>query len=1001
MDTSEFLRTVWPDTGLYLTAIPNRYTDANGVEKFGYRHFAHTSIDEAVAKANALAFDRFQPTDVYFALATVKEDLTRMKKVEREALGKKVRGRHKRSGYDNTQAVKCFWLDIDVKPDPDAYPTRNEAAAALKQFCQAMGLPKPLVTSSGGGFHVYWPLSEPLDGDKWAHYAGILKRLTKSWGLRADASRTSDRASVLRPVGTLNFKDRANPRPVQVVMVGAVNDTTDFLRRLATLAERADLADEPSSSVVNIQVSSVLNLGERPDLPGAAAALNAAAGTGIGSNADNYTEANPRLVVAKCPQLRWQATHAGEVSEPQWYDMVGCLRHAERGAEAVHLLSKGHPDYDQATTEQKILQHIEGDFGPTLCATFESHRPGGCATCLHRGKVKTPLVLGRQLKAVEAPKITLQASGAEAVQITLPNPPAPFKRATNSKTGQARITMLMSDDEGDYEEEIYEYDIYPSQLIQDERSNSYRVTLSRWLPHDGWGEFQISAGALYDRRKLTATLGDVGVLPDPSKIEYLVQYMIGYIRELQKLNAATRLYAQLGWRGETKFVLLDQLVTPAGVEPLQPSSNIELAFHLSKYPPRMGDLETWKDIVSIFERPQMIAHQFAFGVGFATPLLTLTQYHGMIVSLVGEPGAGKSSALYCANSIWGHRWLGGVDGKQDTIKGFYAKIGALQHLPVTYDEITNLDPRDLSDLAYSITKGQGRQALNQDGTMRQGYGDWSTILLTTANASIHERLALAKADASAEAVRVFEYRVPEHTLTKDEADANFDRLLEHYGHAGPIYATALIQRRAWAQDRIKHWTHAIDQRAKVTSGERYWSACVACVLTGFELANDCGLTNADIERLAAFGVGVIQTMRGTVSSNTKDPLSMLGEYVNRSMRSILALNNDPTKGAPMFAMEPTAELRIRVEHWAQRMYVDRADFRRFCSSQGVDPGTVQRELKRLGVLKADAVRLVLGRGTKYGLAQSYAWLIDLSNPAMGHMAVTTANPAAVVATSQS
>ena len=997
MDTVAFLSTVWPAQGTYLTAIPISWTDSAGKPQSGFRHFAHTSVEAAAKHALAAAYDRESPTDVYFALGTVKEDLTRLTAEQRKALGKKVRGKHK-SGHDNTAALRAFWLDLDVKADPAAYATQHDAAEALRGFCRAMGLPRPLVTSSGGGLHVYWPLTHELETSRWEHYAGILKRLTKSWGLRADPSRTADAASVLRPVGSFNFKNPENPREVRVVMTGGVNDTEQFLLRLATLAETNQLQAPVAARKPQITVAPSLPalLGERPDAAGDAA-INTAAQTGV-SMAAAYTDANPKAVVAKCQQLRWQASHQQEVNEPQWYAMIGCLRHAMNGPQAVHAMSRGHVDYTAEATDAKIQQHVDGGFGPTLCETFEIHRPGGCAGCPHLGKIKTPLVLGRQLKEVAPPVATLQMAG-ETIELPLPNPPAPFKRAINVHTGQARITVTLSDEDGDYEEEVYEYDIYPSGLVLDERDNKFHVVVNRWLPQDGWDEFTVPTGSLYDRRKLATTLGDMGVMPDLGKVEQLVQYMIGYIRELQKRSRAAIVYAQLGWRNEIQFVLPDMVVTPSGAESVTPSAHIVNAFQLDTRGIRAGDLDTWKNIVSIFERPQMVAHQFGFGVGFAAPLLTLTQYSGMIVSLVGEAGAGKSSALLCANSIFGHPWMGEADLKHDTVRAVYAKLGAANNIVTTFDENTNVTPEELSDLAYAINKGQGRQGLKQDGTMRENRGGWTTMLLTTANASIHERLAAAKANASAESVRVFEYRVPEHTLTKQEADDNFKRLLDNFGTAGPIYAAALVKNRPWAKDRVAHWVGIVDRAAGVTSGERFWSACVACVLTGFELANSVGLTNANIPALLEFAVGAIGSMRSVVNSNIRDPLGLVAEYVTVNLRNTLVLNTDPSGGnVPLLGMEPSGELRIRVEAYSHRMYIDRPDFRRFCTSRGMDAKTVEVELRRIGVLRATDTRLVLGRGTKYGLVQNTAWLFDLNHPAMGNVPVAAVPSPAQAAT---
>ena len=49
-------------------------------------------------------------------------------------------------------------------------------------------------------------MTESIDEAQWSHYAHLLKGLCKAAGLPADPKRTSDSASVLRPVGSLNWK---------------------------------------------------------------------------------------------------------------------------------------------------------------------------------------------------------------------------------------------------------------------------------------------------------------------------------------------------------------------------------------------------------------------------------------------------------------------------------------------------------------------------------------------------------------------------------------------------------------------------------------------------------------------------------------------------------------------------------------------------------------------------------------------------------------------------
>lgn len=108
------------------------------------------------------------------------------------------------------QQVQSFWIDIDCSEkkaaDGEGYATIFEGAKALKGFREKTELPKPAVVISGGGLHCYWVLTEPIDASTWIATANKLHTLIVAHGLLADHTRTHDVASVLRPVGTLNFK---------------------------------------------------------------------------------------------------------------------------------------------------------------------------------------------------------------------------------------------------------------------------------------------------------------------------------------------------------------------------------------------------------------------------------------------------------------------------------------------------------------------------------------------------------------------------------------------------------------------------------------------------------------------------------------------------------------------------------------------------------------------------------------------------------------------------
>ena len=93
--------------------------------------------------------------------------------------------------------------------------TQADAAVALKQFVRATGLPLPTIVNSGGGLHVYWPLTEDVPAQDWVEHARKLKALCRTHNLGADPAITADAARILRVPGTQNYKEPA-PLSVQI-----------------------------------------------------------------------------------------------------------------------------------------------------------------------------------------------------------------------------------------------------------------------------------------------------------------------------------------------------------------------------------------------------------------------------------------------------------------------------------------------------------------------------------------------------------------------------------------------------------------------------------------------------------------------------------------------------------------------------------------------------------------------------------------------------------------
>lgn len=105
-----------------------------------------------------------------------------------------------------------------------------------------------------------------------------------------------------------------------------------------------------------------------------------------------YPLADGARIAENCAAIEWAISHQADVPEPYWHGVLGVAKLCEDGDKVGHQWSCQYPGYDPAETQAK-LDNWKGT-GATLCTTLADYNPRACATCQHRGKIKSPIVLG-------------------------------------------------------------------------------------------------------------------------------------------------------------------------------------------------------------------------------------------------------------------------------------------------------------------------------------------------------------------------------------------------------------------------------------------------------------------------------------------------------------------------------------------------------------------------------------------------------------------------------
>jgi hypothetical protein len=842
---------------------------------------------------------------------------------------------------DNVQALKAFWVDIDCGPNKD-YPSQGEALTALRDFCNSVGLPKPTLVNSGRGLHGYWSLDRDIIREEWEVVAKRLKEVCATQGLRADNS-CFEVARILRVPGTMNFKGD-EPVPVTVISVGKPINFDEFRNALGVKEQAAvvprsgrglsPLAQQIQDSIQN-KFSRIMQRG-----------------------------------VDGCAQLNSCYADRETLSEPRWFDALSVAKFCKDKDKAIHRLSADHPDYDPIQTERK-LKHI---VGPHTCEVFENNNPGGCAGCPHKGKIKSPIVLGRVIEEATEEDNTFeqQADNGTTTVYRIPKYPTPYVR------GKSGGIYRQPDGEETEPLLVYPYDLYVVKRMRDPNEGGVVLVRSH-TPKDGVEEFTIPNSKITEPTEVRKELARRDILLGKKQFDLLVDYIIRSAQNLRHRKKAEQMRNQFGWAdGDGKFIVGDREISAEGTYHSPPSSVTKV---LTDHMVPSGSMEKWKEVFSLYGRPGLEGAAFAAATAFGAPLLKFSGQRGAIINLVNtNSGTGKTTTLHMCNSVWGHPEKLCAK-KDDTFNSKVFKLGVMCNLPVTFDEMSNTEPKQLSELAYLITQGTGKDRMKASSNeLRANLTSWQTIALCSSNHSFYEKLEFLKDTPQGEMARIIEYSLDYSDAIDTEVGKQmFDhQLLENYGHAGDIYARYVVENYEDVKNLYLAIQKKIDTQLKLTQRERFWSATVAANITGIRVAGHIGLLDWDLAAIFRWACNMLKSLRTTTLPPIDADNEVIGHFMLGRMDNILVVNDGVDRRSKLQqvpVLEPKQEVMVRYEPDTQKVYISVAAFKRYCTQRNISYRETAKKLKDRGVL-LDTGQKRMTKGMKMNVPPVQAMILD-------------------------
>lgn len=894
----------------------------------------HSYFSDADGLAKAVQRISNRGGNAYYAVAAFKES------------GKR--------SQDNARALKTLILDIDCGPDKP-YHTWREGLVALGEFVATLALPAPMIVFSGNGLHVYWVLTEELPADQWTPLGSALKAACLANGLEIDTKVPADSARVLRPVGTINPK---GGKEVKLLIDAEPVAPATMRAKLAPYgAAPAPRVTEQRSKLAQALVI------ER-----------------------DYPPANPDAVAEKCLQIKWGIENQKDVSEPFWYSMIGVAAHCVAAEETAVAWSNQHPDYDYSRTIRKMQQWQQATSGPATCKKFMDERKKGCADCKFQNKITSPAQIGVQYEEVEAAPDAPDRASAETPL------PRGYKRTASGIKQSVDGTDL----------DICGFDIYPVAYGRDD-SLGYETVRYHWnRKHAGWQELTLRQAYLTDSRvrEFTTAIADQGIVLKTMRQTEMFQYMLrSYMDKLREMRAMTNLYTSMGWKDNFSQFVHGNTLYRRSEGGLVTKENISLSRVSSKLGGDLfcssGSVQASTGLSGALESGALPGHMFVLGVALSAPLLALTGLNGVTVSLCGPSGSGKTLAQYMAQSLWGDPQKLHF-AAQFTANSLYNRLGLYCNMPMTIDEVTIVNNKDIGEFLYMVTQGRDKARLTRSLDERESKTWWLPVIVST-NVPLTAKLDAMGNATDAQKMRLLEVRFSSHPVFSATSDAGrkmYQLVSENYGWIGPMFVEYLL---AMGQPAMKAMVdEAMDTFAKrynvVFSGEeRYWEVTIVLADLALRIAYEQGWFKFAPAAGIAWALEQTGVSRASIEANRMDSYDVLSEYLTANTRVALTMMHTLGKPAtPLFNRMPREEVRIRYDIMRRSntglfdhgtVTIDRTHFRQWLSMHHIDYRYTMQDFERDGIIipvKHD--KAYLGKGTEIKMGQCYVVSLNLNHP---------------------
>jgi hypothetical protein len=228
-----------------------------------------------------------------------------------------------------------------------------------------------------------------------------------------------------------------------------------------------------------------------------------------------------------------------------------------------------------------------------------------------------------------------------------------------------------------------------------------------------------------------------------------------------------------------------------------------------------------------------------------------------------------------------------------------------------------------------------------------------------------------------------------HFVSKKVTDDFSETITDNWGHAGSVYIQYVINNLEQVRKTLKTMQVRIDKKANLKAENRFWSAGVACTLTGLLIAKHLGLIDYDLKKVEKWALKQLEINKNAVSDMTVSVQQVINNFITDHYNSMLwikstqDLRKEQDNGMDSLvipdATPKSQKLVGRYETDTKLIFIIPKYLKSWCVEQQINYGQLVTDLKeKMGAIYKKA-RLTKGTAMKMN-QYCYIFKIDVDVP---------------------